>query len=59
MSAKKNAEDEVTPEMVAAGLAVLYASGVVEGRLGSDGLLVAKIYREMVAHSATQVAEAA
>ncbi len=34
--------------MVAAGAEVLWQSGAVEGRLGSDELLVAEIFRTML-----------
>lgn len=38
---------EPSPEMVAAGVEVLWASGAVEGQLDSDELLVADIYLAM------------
>ena len=37
----------VSEQMVAAGVAVLWASGAVEGSLGSDELLVAEIFEAM------------
>lgn len=47
LGAGEPAQVEVTPEMVEAGISVLWASGAVEGELGSDKLLVAEIYRAM------------
>ncbi len=41
------AEMEVTPQMIQAGLVVLYASGITDNRLGADTLLVDEIYRAM------------
>lgn len=38
---------KVSAQMVAAGVRVLWSSGVVEGQLDSDELLVADIYRAM------------
>jgi len=38
---------EPSPEMVAAGVAVLWQSGVVEGQLDSDEDLVLEIYQAM------------
>jgi hypothetical protein len=38
----------LTVPMVAAGVEVLWQSGAVEGRLGSDELLVAEIFAAMV-----------
>lgn len=37
----------ISDEMVTAGVAVLWGSGAVEGRLGSDALLVAEIFLAM------------
>ena len=37
----------VSGRMIAEGARVLWESGVLEGRLGSDGLLVAEIFRAM------------
>lgn len=48
---------EVSERMVSAGLAVLRGSGVVEGQLGSDGLLVAEIFRAMLAARLTKGAK--
>lgn len=48
----------VSEQMVDAGVAVLWSSGVVEGRLGSDGLLVAEIYRAMNAASSQNIGKA-
>ncbi|SJM33130.1 hypothetical protein BQ8482_340026 [Mesorhizobium delmotii] len=43
-----NQEIEVTTAMREAGVAVLWESGIVDGRLGADILLVAEIYLAMV-----------
>ncbi len=40
-------QPKVSAQMVAAGVRVLWSSGVVEGQLDSDELLVADIYRAM------------
>lgn len=42
---------EPTPEMIEAGVAVLWASGAVEGQLHSDELLVAEIFQAMLSAS--------
>ncbi len=43
----EKAVGEPTAEMVAAGVAVLWASGAIEGRLGSDRILVSEIFQAM------------
>jgi hypothetical protein len=40
--------EEDSALMVVAGVEVLWQSGVVEGRLGSDELLVAEIFQAML-----------
>ena len=45
------AEIEVTDEMVQSGLTVLYNSGIVDGQLGADSLVLEEIYRAMAAAS--------
>jgi hypothetical protein len=48
MSTESDTEKfEVSEQMVAAGVAVLWQSGAVEGQLDSDELLVAEIFQEM------------
>ena len=41
--------EEHSASMVTAGVEVLWQSGAVEGRLGSDELLVAEIFQAMLA----------
>lgn len=48
---KDDGEVEVTSEMVEAGLKIFYESGVVDGPLGADKLLLREIYRAMVSCS--------
>jgi hypothetical protein len=38
---------EITPEMIEAGVAVLWASGAVDEKMGADRLLVSEIFRAM------------
>ncbi len=50
------AEIEVTPEMIEAGLRVLRESGAVENPIeGVDGMLIEEIYRTMVMVSGRRV----
>ncbi len=53
MSGDVSEKVEVTPEMIEAGLSVLWASGAVEGQLGSDRALVAEIFEAMVLAAAS------
>ncbi len=43
------AEIEVTPEMIEAGVRVLWDSGAVENPLGADRILIRKIFLAMTA----------
>jgi len=44
---------EITPEMLEAGIEILYASGMVDGRIDADGLVLAEIYCAMRAAQKT------
>ena len=43
-------ELDISPEMIDAGLAVLYRSGVVDGQVEADMLVVAEVFRAMIQH---------